>query len=160
MGSPRAGIGGGVTPSLRDRAEDRGRGASQSPGPKFPQSRPARAPVGLGPGGRALWRSVASLHELDALQKVQLHEACRLKDRCDRLDALQVGGAKEWGQLAPEDADLPEVRLTVRDPATLANTTATTMKQLLSALRLPDPVSGKRPPRRPPRGTYRPAVLR
>jgi hypothetical protein len=81
---------------------------------------------GLGVGGRQLWEAITAAHELDDAQKVQLLEACRAKDRLDRLDTV----------LSVEiDTDL------LRQ----ANVTANLLKQLLAALRLPDPQSGRRP---------------
>jgi hypothetical protein len=73
-----------------------------------------------------LWEAISAAHELDDAQKVQLLEACRAKDRLDRLDTV----------LSVEiDTDL------LRQ----ANVTANLLKQLLAALRLPDPQSGRRP---------------
>lgn len=97
------------------------------------------APDGLGVGGRALWGSVTDDHELDASQLVQLEEACRAKDRCDRLaDMLN----EEHDHKLQSDA----------------NATANLMKQLIAALRLPDPNTGKRPQYRGARGVQKPSV--
>ena len=96
-------------------------------------------PEGLLKGGRALWASIADAHELDAAQLVQLEEACRAKDRCDLLASLYAEG---------HDSKL------LAD----ANATANLMKQLLAALRLPDPNTGKRPQYRGPRGAQKPTV--
>ena len=98
----------------------------------------ADSPQGLGPGGRLLWAAVADAHELDATQLVQLEEACRAKDRCDRL-----------AELLNEQHD--------HKLQSDANNTANLMKQLLAALRLPDQL-GKRPGYRGPRGAQRPSV--
>lgn len=96
-------------------------------------------PTGLGPGGRTLWKSIDSEHDLDAVQKVQLEEACRAKDRCDRLALLlnDEHDTKLQGD---------------------ANATANLLKQLLAALRLPDPTTGARPQYRGPRGAQKPTV--
>jgi hypothetical protein len=96
-------------------------------------------PEGLGPGGRTLWDDVTEAHDLDAVQLVQLEEACRAKDRCDRLTLLLN---EEHDSKLQADA----------------NTTANLMKQLIAALRLPDPQSGKRPQYRGPRGAQKPTV--
>ena len=96
-------------------------------------------PDGLGPGGRQLWSAVTDDHELTAVQKVQLEEACRAKDRCDRLAFLLN--------------DEHDTKLQAD-----ANTTANLMKQLIAALRLPDPETGKRPQYRGPRGAQKPTV--
>lgn len=91
----------------------------------------------FGPGGSSLWSAIADAHELDAGQRVQLEEACRAKDRCDLLDAQLREGM--------DSAVLKD-----------ANATANLLKQLIAALRLPDPQSGKRPQFRGPRGAHAP----
>ena len=96
-------------------------------------------PDDLGPGGRALWDGVTGNHELESSQLAQLAEACREKDRCDAL-ARMIDGA-----------DDPKLFLSLLGKA---NETANQMKQMLAALRLPDPQSGKRPQYRGPRGAY------
>lgn len=118
--------------------------------------RAAAAPKGLGPGGRALWRSIAAEHELDGMQRAQLTEACRQKDRCDKLDALLRGDVDTWATLVPIDETGTELRLQIAGALSKANETANTMKQLLAALRLPDAATGKRPQYRGPRGAQKP----
>ena len=105
-------------------------------------------PAGLAAGGRSLWTQVTTEHDLDPAQTVLLTEACRLKDRCDRLDALDRGHTDTL-------ATVPGIILAAEAPDELATRTANTLKQLLAALRLPDN-HGRRPGRRPPRGAYRP----
>ncbi len=105
------------------------------------------APAGLGAGGRTLWHGIADAHDLDVAQLVTLHEACRAKDRLDRLDVMVRAGSSSWGHVGP-------VTLTL-DPERLVNSTADLMKQLLASLRLPDR-DGRRPQRR---GTSRGAYL-
>jgi hypothetical protein len=88
-------------------------------------------PETLSTGGAALWEGVTEMHDLDPAQQVMLLEACRAKDRLDRLH---------------------------REPMTaeLHNSTASLLKQLIAALRLPDE-HGRRPQRRgSARGAYRP----
>lgn len=126
--------------------------------------RAAPAPKGLAAGGRALWKAIATEHDLDAMQKVQLTEACRQKDRLDELDQIIHGkGVLELMRFRTherwdEEGDrtvLVEVKFdSVIDRA---NSTANTMKQLLAALRLPDSSSGKRPQVRGPRGAQAPS---
>lgn len=119
-------------------------------------------PTGLGAGGRKLWRDITTDRELDALQKVQLLEACRAKDRLDKLDDVLRGDADTWMHLAEdfsctsEDKSIYEIRITQALPQ--ANATANMMKQLLAALRLPDDLTGQRPQRRGARGAQRPSV--
>lgn len=119
--------------------------------------KPQRAPAGLSAGGRALWRAVADDHVLDGVQLAQLTEACRMKDRCDKLDAALRGDGHTWMQLVVDinsDGAVYELRIT--NALAKANETANSMKQLLAALRLPDDASGKRPQRRGPRGAQKP----
>lgn len=103
-------------------------------------------PADLRPGGSALWDAVTEDHELDATQLVQLEEACRIKDRCDALDRAV--------RLLEDSGDLKDYLSAVAQ----ANASANQMKQLLAALRLPDPQSGKKPQYRGPRGAVKPQV--
>jgi hypothetical protein len=113
-----------------------------------------RIPAGLASGGRALWRSVTADHVLDAVQKVTLLEACRAKDRLDELDQVLRGDVGTWATLV-HDAQTQDYELKVTATLANANATATLLKQLLAALRLPDKSTGKRPQRRGgARGAY------
>ena len=118
-----------------------------------------RMPSGLSAGGQALWRGILADHEdLTAMQVAQLTEACRMKDRCDKLDAALRGDGHTWMRLVLDlqsDGDIYELRIT--GALAKANETANTMKQLLAALRLPDE-TGKRPQRRGPRGAQKPTT--
>jgi len=95
---------------------------------------------------------------LDAAQLVQLTEACRAKDRLDRLDAALRGDAATWMDLVLDprsDGQVYELQIT--NALAKANDTANLMKQLLAALRLPD-AAGKRQQFRGPRGAQAPSV--
>lgn len=116
----------------------------------------SKVPTGLRAGGRALWKSIADEHELDAPQLVQLTEACRAKDRLDKLDALLRGDVDVWAEVYTNPDGFP-VSLRIDAALQRANDTANLLKQLLAALRLPD-ASGKRPQRRGPRGAQAPSV--
>lgn len=117
-----------------------------------------KAPQGLAVGGRKLWAAICADHEdLDATQLVQLEEACRAKDRLDKLDALLRGDVSVWSQIEL-DYDGRPVALRIDAALTQANTTANLMKQLLAALRLPDAVTGKKPQYRGPRGAQKPSI--
>ncbi|MFI2664867.1 hypothetical protein [Micromonospora carbonacea] len=116
-----------------------------------------KAPAGLGAGGRQLWRSIADEYELDAVQQVQLLEACRAKDRLDKLDSLLRGDVTSWARLTHR-LQTEDYELKIDAALTQANTTANLMKQLLAALRLPDPKTGKRPQYRGARGAQAPSV--
>jgi len=107
-----------------------------------------RTPEGLSGGGLSLWQAVDGDHDLDACQRVTLLEACRAKDRLDRLDAMARGGSEVWAEVGIHSLSV--------DPGRCANQTADLLKQLLASLRLPDQ-SGRRPQRRgTTRGVYRP----
>lgn len=114
-------------------------------------------PDGLGSGGRSLWDAITADHDLDAAQFVQLEEACRAKDRLDRLNGLLTGDADTWATLV-HDLRTEDYELKIDAALTQANATANLMKQLLAALRLPDPMSGKKPQYRGPRGAQKPSV--
>jgi hypothetical protein len=104
-----------------------------------------------------LWKSIVDDHELDGPQIVQLTEACRMKDRCDKLDAVLRGDASTWAEISTDLRGDP-VSLRIDSALAKANETANSMKQLLAALRLPDAATGKRPQRRGPRGAQKPTV--
>jgi len=118
-----------------------------------------KTPTGLGSGGRALWTSITTDHVLDAAQEVQLTEACRAKDRLDKLDQILRSDVDTWATLVLDinsDGQVFELRLT--QALTQANATANVMKQLLAALRLPDEKTGKKPQFRGARGAQKPSV--
>lgn len=116
-----------------------------------------RPPAGLSTGGRSLWRAISKDFELDSMQRVQLEEACRAKDRLDKLDLVLRGEVETWVEVLG-DEDHTTCRLNVAGALGKANDTANLMKQLLAALRLPDVESGKRPQQRGPRGAQKPTV--
>ena len=104
-------------------------------------------------GGQRLWDAITEAHELDEAQRVQLVEACRMKDRLDKLDELLRGDVSAWASIESSDGGRPSV-LVINSALAQANTTANAMKQLLAAMRLPDE-SGKRPQQRGgARGAY------
>ena len=118
-------------------------------------------PEGLQTGGRALWDAITKAHDLDAVQTVNLTEACRLKDRLDEMDRIVQGkGVTELMRfrrvdLGGDDTTVVEVKFD--DVIGKANATANQMKQMLAALRLPDAQTGARPQQRGgARGAYTP----
>lgn len=114
-------------------------------------------PTGLSSGGRALWKAITDDHDLDATQLVQLTEACRAKDRLDKLDAVLRGEVDTWVEILGDEDHLT-CRLQVAPALGKANETANLMKQLLAALRLPDAQTGKKPQYRGPRGAQKPSM--
>lgn len=111
----------------------------------------------LNDGGRVLWDLITAEHDLDPSQKVQLLEACRAKDRLDKLDGLLRGDIDTWSEIVFDREGEP-ISLRIEGAAKLANETANLVKQLLAALRLPDAQTGKKPQYRGPRGAQAPTV--
>lgn len=117
-----------------------------------------RAPLGLDAGGRSLWKSVTELHEIDPIQEITLLEACRSKDRLDKLDEVLRGDAETWMTLTHR-TQTEDYELVINQALSSANSTANLLKQLLASLRLPDEQSGKRPQQRGGgRGAYAPTA--
>lgn len=116
-----------------------------------------KAPSELGSGGRALWVAIDSDHELNAVQRVQLEEACRAKDRLDVLDKILCGDTDTWMRLV-HNVRTEDYELKIDAALTQANATANLMKQLIAALRLPDETTGKKPQYRGPRGAQKPTI--
>jgi hypothetical protein len=119
----------------------------------------AKAPAGLAVGGRDLWKAITDAHELDAGQIVTLLEACRAKDRLDKLDELLRGDVDTWAtlHLDPRSVEGNIYELRVTQALVQANSTANLLKQLLAALRLPDAATGRKPQARGgARGAYTP----
>lgn len=111
---------------------------------------------GLGSGGQRLWDAITSEHaDLAAPQLVQLEEACRAKDRLDRLDLLLSGDTDTWVTVM-HNARTEDYELKIDAALSQANATANLMKQLIAALRLPDVATGKKPQYRGPRGAVAP----
>lgn len=114
---------------------------------------PKRVPAGLGAGGRVLWRGITGGSQLDSMQEVTLLEACRAKDRLDKLDQLLRGDVDTWASLV-HNVRTEDYELKIDAALSQANATANLMKQLLASLRLPDAATGKRPQHRGARGSY------
>ncbi|MEQ7847733.1 hypothetical protein [Nocardioides kribbensis] len=114
-------------------------------------------PDSLGEGGLRFWRAITSEHNLDPSQLLQLEEVCRAKDRLDRLDRLLSGDVDTWATVM-HNARTEDYELKIDDALGKANSTATVMKQMLAAMRLPDSESGKKPQARGgARGAYKPS---
>ena len=110
-------------------------------------------PDGLGAGGRELWTTVTEAHALEVTQMVQLTEACRMKDRLDKIDELLRGDVDVWAQLVHKTRT-QDYEIRIDDAAKYANSTANQLKQLLAALRLPDEWGKKPQQRGGARGAY------
>jgi len=89
----------------------------------------ATVPSRLGAGGRRLWRAItADHHDFDPHQLLFLECACIAVDRCDMLAPRAAAG---------DTCAIREERAQ-----------ALHLSQVLRALRLRDPVTGRRPQRR------------
>ncbi|MDP9461346.1 MAG: hypothetical protein M3Q22_14225 [Actinomycetota bacterium] len=108
---------------------------------------------GLEEGGTRLWAALLAQDEAltatsNPLREIAL-EACRTKDRCDQLDEIcrreppTVLNARGRRIAHPAWAEVRQQE--------------TTLRRLVAALRLPDPLTGRRPQRRGARGVYRPS---
>ena len=112
-----------------------------------------RTPSGLATRGRKLWRELTAEHTIPAAELVLLEEACRIADRLDRLDAILTDPDASWLRLRVSE-DTAEVTVTVDAVLSEARQQANVLKQLITALRIPDEVTGKQPQRRGARGAY------
>jgi hypothetical protein len=105
-----------------------------------------RAPKGLGPAGRAVWRSIADRFDLEDHEAQVLGLAARAADRAEALRAvvddlgLMTTTADGTPKLNPAVAELRQVELEVA--------------RHIASLRVPDSETGARPIRRSFRGTY------
>ncbi len=113
----------------------------------------ARGPLTLGEGGSRLWEALlaqdkALTNPSNPLREVAL-EACRTRDRFDQLD--------EICRREPPTVDNGRGRRIAHPAWVEVRLQETTLRRLLAALRLPDPMTGRRPQRRGPRGVYRPS---
>lgn len=118
------------------------------------------APGDLREGGRRLWDDVVTRYSpLVETQLVQLHEACRAKDRLDALAPMLAGDVDTFSRFVidPHDDSGTTYKLIITPALSRANETAQGLKQLIAALRLPDE-TGKRPQRRGARGAQAPTI--
>lgn len=124
--------------------------------------RAVRVPPGLGVGGTRLWRETQKLRTgadgFNPAELAILEEACRQKDRLDRLNALLVGDVDTWAELRNLPQSETTFVLVVNDAMTEARQLANVFKMLVTALRLPDEATGSRPQHRGARGSYKPGT--
>lgn len=120
---------------------------------------PLPPPLTLGERGQGLWDAVTASHTLSPEQHVTLTEACRCVDRLERLDELLRGETEVWARLL-HDPRTEDYVLRIDSALAEARQQQNVLKQLLTALRLPDAVSGKKPQYRGARGAYAPSAPR
>lgn len=105
---------------------------------------PPNPPGDLKRSGRALWRAVVADFELDEHERQLLHETCRTRDLCDRLQAALdndgvMSESSQGVRVHPAAAELRQQRIT--------------LARLLAALNVPTgEESGVA--RKAPRGVY------
>lgn len=93
-------------------------------------------PEGLGAGGAALWaQCVAAKPSMNPGELAVLVEACRIKDRLDRLHGLLIGDVAEWARVRDFDGDR-ESAVMVDKVLTEARLHAGELRQLVDKLRL------------------------
>ncbi len=108
-------------------------------------TKPPSPPRGLGPAGRALWRSVAGPFELEAHERTVLREACRTADACA---ALQRVADEEGPTLdSPQGVRVHPALVELRQQR-LA------LARLLASLRIPTDSEGRVQRRTGVRGVY------
>jgi hypothetical protein len=94
--------------------------------------------VRFGPRGAALWRAMVDALP-GPLHQDLLIEACRLADRCDRLDALLRGERASWAVLQlgdiSESTGALEITVVVSSIVIEARNSATALKALVAELR-------------------------
>lgn len=105
-----------------------------------------KPPAGLQRSGRALWRAVLADFDLEEHERQLLHETCRTRDLCDRLQSVldadgPMSESSQGIRVHPAAVELRQQRIT--------------LARLLAALNVP---SGEVEPgvgqRRAPRGVY------
>ena len=102
-----------------------------------------KPPRDLQRSGRALWRAVVTEFDLDEHERQLLHETCRTRDLCDRLQTVldNEGVMSESSQgvrVHPAAVELRQQRIV--------------LARLLAALKVPSGEEGATV--RPPRGVY------
>ena len=105
---------------------------------------PKQPPSDLRRSGRALWRAVLTEFDLDEHERQLLHETCRTRDLCDRLQTVLdnegvMSESSQGARVHPAAVELRQQRVV--------------LARLLAALNVP---SGEEDigTRRAPRGVY------
>lgn len=108
-----------------------------------------RAPAGLEARGRKLWKSIHDQHpNISEPEREVALEACRVADRLERLDAIC--------RVSEPVIETDKGGLITHPAFAEARQQQNLLKQMVAALRLPEPASGKRPQTRPARGVQAP----
>ena len=81
-----------------------------------------------------MWRELAA-EGLTPSERVLAEEACRLADRCDKLDRILRGDTAEWLKFRLRDVDSDEIVLTVDRVLAEARQQAIALKLILAELR-------------------------
>lgn len=108
-----------------------------------------RTPPGLQTRGRKLWRDLWKQHEFEVGEAEVVLEACRTADRLERLN--------EICETAEPVIETDKGGVITHPAFGEIRQQANLLKMLITALRLPDEQSGKRPQYRGPRGAQKPS---
>lgn len=122
----------------------------------------AKIPPGLETRGRRLWASLLAQDsdledETNPMREVAL-QACRTADRLDDLDRVLTGRAECWVTFE-ERFSGTEVLVKLDGALSEERQQSQAMARLISALRLPDEATGKKPQRRQLRGVQKPSSV-
>ena len=103
-----------------------------------------KAPSDLQRSGRALWRAVVDEFDLDEHERQLLHETCRTRDLCDRLQVVLdadgvMSDSSQGVRVHPAAVELRQQRIV--------------LARLLAALNVPSGEEGAAS-QRPVRGVY------
>jgi len=92
------------------------------------------APDGLSERGKSLWLSLSESFDLSGAQGVLAHEACRLADRLEKLDAILSGEVDEWVRIREARFEGDDTVLVINQAAAEARQQQLALKQLLAAV--------------------------
>lgn len=94
-----------------------------------------KAPVGLGPRGRALWKTLHAERVFTAGAQVLAEEACRIADRLERLDGILRGKDAEWLTFREIEEGSGQIAVYVNDVLEQARKQELALKQLVAEIR-------------------------
>lgn len=94
-------------------------------------------PANLGPGGKAMWQDLTKGREYDAAWAALIEEACRMKDRLDKMHRLISGDISSWARIEqPDNAEGRYLLLIFDDAVAEARQQANALRQIITSLKL------------------------
>lgn len=109
---------------------------ARPPEPKPPSPAQADEPADtLGPRAARLWRDVTAEATLTPVELVLLEEACRITDRCDRVDSFLRGHADSWMKFHARVDDGSVVEVVIDKALAESRQQALALKALVAELR-------------------------